>query len=371
MADGQSPKGAEKRRKHRRSVYDIPGAVRVDPDAPAPILRVMAYGPEALEERKLENLQDLQALRREYPVVWVNVDGLGSAETIEALGKEFHLHPLALEDTVNTHQRPKAEAYDDTAFIVLGMISLDQRVESEQVSVFLGDGFVVTFQEHEGDCLDPVRQRIRGGQGRIRHRQADYLAYSILDAVIDGCFPVLEEVGERIERLETEVFRNVDASMISQIHSLKRDLMRIRRSMWPLRDALNAILREEIHQFAGETVLFLRDCYDHVTQILDIVETHREVATGLREGYMSSISNRMNEVMKVLTVIATIFIPLSFIAGLYGMNFNPQVSPWNMPELHWAFGYPLVLAVMALVAGGMLLYFRRKGWLGSKVRDKI
>ncbi len=363
------PKQSRSARKRRKGIYDIPGALRVDPDAPKPVVRVMAYGADDLTEEQVEDLGRIDQLRRNYPVIWINVDGLGSEEVITALGEKFSLHPLALEDTINAHQRAKVETYDASAFLVVQMISLQSRVESEQVSLFVGDGFVVTFQQKEGDCLDPVRKRIRGGQGRIRSRGADYLAYSLVDAVIDGCFPVLEEVGERIEKLETEVFQDPDESMIPRIHNLKRDLMLIRRCIWPLRDALNSLLREEIPQFHGETVLFLRDCYDHVTQILDIVETHREVAIGLREGYMSSISNRMNEVMKVLTVIATIFIPLSFVAGVYGMNFDHEVSRWNMPELKWRYGYPVLLAVMALIALGMLVYFWRKGWLRG--RDKL
>jgi magnesium transporter len=359
-----------KRKPDHGRIYAVPGSIQVDPEAPAPVVRVMAYGPEQCIEEQLEHLDRLGSICDEFPVVWINVDGLGDAEVIKELGRIFDLHPLALEDTVNTHQRPKVESYDHTAFIVMRMISLSQRVESEQVSMFVGDGFVITFQEHEGDCLDPVRQRIRAQQGRIRRQGADYLAYSLLDAVIDGCFPVLERFGERIEELETEVFRNPREGLISRIHNVKRDLMTIRRSFWPLRDALSALVRDEVKQFEGETVLYLRDCYDHVTQILDIIETHREVSTAVREGYMSSISNRMNEVMKVLTIIATIFIPLSFIAGLYGMNFDPQASPWNMPELKWKYGYPAALLVMAAVAIGMLYYFLRKGWLRGP-RDEL
>jgi len=263
-------------------------------------------------------------------------------------------------------QRPKVERYEDCLFLVARMMSLGERLDSEQISIYLGSGFVLTFQERVGDCLDPVRHRIREGAGRIRSQGADYLAYALLDAVIDHYFPVLEELGERLEALEDEVLRHPSPAVISRIHAAKRDLLALRRVVWPQRESLHWLLREPIPLLAEDTRLHLRDCYDHVAHVMDMVETFRELASGLVDAYQSSLSNRMNEVMKVLTIIATIFIPLSFLAGLYGMNFSAESSPWNMPELRFYFGYPLALALMAVVAGVMLIYFRRKGWIGPQ-----
>ena len=342
-----------------------PGTLVVDPDAPPPVIRAFAYGPEEFIEQDVEDLESLRSLMGKWPVVWVNVDGLGDAETIRKLGEVFDLHRLVLEDVVNVPQRPKVEQYGDSLFLVTRMTILGDRLEAEQVSAYLGKGVVLTFQERQGDCLDSVRNRIRKATGRIRTQGPDYLAYAILDAVIDNYFPILEEFGERIEALEAVVIDRPSPAVISQIHSAKRDLLTLRRAIWPQREALNWLLRETSPAITEDTRLYFRDCYDHVSQIIDMIETFRELASGLVDAYQSSVSNKMNEVMKVLTIIATIFIPLSFVAGLYGMNFDSEKSPLNMPELSWYWGYPLALGLMGAMAIGLLVFFWRRGWLTS------
>ena len=348
-----------------RSAGEVPGTLHVDPKAPPPVVRVMTYGPEGCEEQEVADVTSLAGLLHKAPVTWVNVDGLGDADTITAVGDAFHLHPLALEDVVNVPQRPKVEQYGEQLFLVTRMASLNGHLETEQLSLYLGKDFLLTFQERVGDCLDPVRERIRKGMGRIRKAPPDYLAYAVLDAVIDSYFPLLEQFGERLEALEDQVMAKPDAATVSDVHRVKRDLLALRRAVWPQREMINALLREELPLVGEQTRLYLRDCYDHVTQIIDMVETCREIASGLLDAYQSNISNRMNEIMKVLTIVATIFIPLGFLAGVWGMNFNTEKSPWNMPLLNWAWGYRFALIVMATIAGGMLVFFGRRGWLGS------
>jgi len=348
-----------------------PGTVNIDPDAPHPKIRVIAYGPEEMLDEQIDDLQRIDGILHEWPVTWVNVDGLGDLATLEQLGKLFNLHPLALEDVVNVYQRAKVEAYAEDLFIVARMVALEERLRNEQVSIFLGNGFVLTFQEREGDCFEPIRGRLRAGKGRIRHSGPDYLMYALLDAIVDGYFPVLEHYGEELAVLEDEALESPRDSTVTRIQELKHDLLTLRRSIWPHRDAANHLLRQETSLVSDETRLFLRDVYDHTIQLLDLVENYREVGSSLIDLYLSSMSNRMNDVMKVLTIIATIFIPLSFVAGLYGMNFNPERSPWNMPELSWYWGYPFALGIMGATALIMLLYFRRKGWLGSRGRSRV
>jgi magnesium transporter len=235
--------------------------------------------------------------------------------------------------------------------------------------MFLNDRILLTFQERPGDCFDLVRDRIRKRRGQIRNRGADYLTYALLDAVIDGYFPVLEACGERLETLETSVIAEPSRDQVVQVHDMKRDLLSLRRAVWPQREMVNALTRDSTAFVSDQTQVYLRDCYDHTVQLMDMVETYREIASGLLDIYLSSVGTKMNEIMKVLTIIATIFIPLSFIAGLYGMNFDPKASPWNMPELAWYWGYPVALALMLAVALGLLVYFRRKGWIGGRAKD--
>lgn len=343
-----------------------PGAISVDPTAPPAVIRVIAYGPDQLHEETIKEPEGIVDFLGQWPVTWVDVTGLGDAGIIQKLGELFNIHPLALADVVHVHQRAKVEEYDHQIFIVSRMITLkDGHLDSEQLSLFLGKNFVVTFQERSGDCLDPVRERIRKGTGRIRGCGADYLTYAVLDAVIDHYFPVLEAYGEQLESLEDRVILRPDSELISQVHEIKRQLLAIRRAIWPKREAMNALMRGETPLVTDETRIYLRDCYDHTIQIIDLLENYREIASGLTDLYLSSLSNRMNEVMKVLAIFATIFIPLTFVAGIYGMNFDTERSPWNIPELKWYLGYPFALGLMAIIAVVMLFYFRKKGWIGS------
>jgi len=293
-------------------------------------------------------------------VTWVNVNGLHDVEIIEKLGKSFDLHPLVLEDIVHTGQRAKVDDYENYEFIVLRMLSYNEemgQIGDEQVSFILGPTWLLSFQEHEGDVFDYVRRRLRSRKGRIRKAGADYLAYALLDAVVDHYFVVLEKLGDRVESVGEEVAENPRPDDLEEIRHLKRELLFLRKSVWPLREVLNSLQRGESPLFEEHTLVYLRDVYDHAVQVIDTVENFRDMTGGILDVYHSSLSNRMNEVMKVLTIIATIFIPLSFVAGLYGMNFL------HMPELKWRYGYPVALGLMAAVAGGMLFYFRRKKWL--------
>jgi magnesium transporter len=352
-------------RRRRATPGAAPGAFVIDAEAPHPVLRVMAFGPDGMEEHLLEDPDDVRAMLGRWPVLWLNVDGLGHEQTLREVAAIFDLHPLALADVVNTSQRSKVEQYHEHQFIVMRMVMMDEHVHSEQISIVLGERFLLTFQETEGDCLDLVRARIRADGSRIRSAGADYLAYAVIDAITDYYFPLLEEFGERIEALEEEVIDEPKREIVGRIHAMKHDLLTLRRSVWPKREALSSLYRDPLPLIHDETRLFLRDCYDHTVQVIDMVETYRELVSGLMDLYLTSVSNRMNEIMKVLTIIATIFIPLGFIAGLYGMNFDRRASAFNMPELGWTYGYPFALAVMAAVAIGLLLFFRRKGWLGG------
>jgi magnesium transporter len=349
----------------------VPGTLEVDPEAPFPKIHVIGYSSEGMEEKEIKDTTELSAFLDNWPLTWVNVDGMGDNPTLLALAEIFQIHKLALEDVVHVHQRSKVDEYDNNLFIVARMASIVNGIlDTEQLSIFLGDGYILTFQEREGDCLEPVRERIRKGKGRIRGSGADYLAYAILDAVVDAWFPVLEDYGEILQKLEENILEKPDSQTVSSIHRAKRDLLEMRRTVWPTRETVNGLMRESDF-IQADTHLYLRDCYDHVIQILDMVESYRDMATGLMEFYLSSLSNRMNEVMKVLTIIATIFIPLTFMAGIYGMNFDTSVSPWNMPELGWKYGYPAFWALMFLLLCVMVLFFRKLGWLGSpKVRKK-
>jgi magnesium transporter len=342
----------------------MPGTIKADPEAPRPSLRVVQYGPDDAIEEEITDLDSVEGLLGKQPVTWVDVQGLGDAKTIRRLGELFGLHPLAMEDIVHTHQRPKVDDYGEHLFIVARMLTSPERSDTEQLSLFLGKDFVLTFQEKPGDCLDPVRKRIRAAKGRIRQAGPDYLAYALLDSVIDAYFPVLEQYGDWLDQADDEVSDRPTPKTITRIHSLRSDLFLLRRAVWPLRDAMSALFREDNPLISEETRIYLRDCYDHTVQIIDLVETSRELCSDLRDYYLSTVNNRMSEVMKVLTVIATVFIPLGFIAGLYGMNFDPHASPWNMPELEWFYGYPFALGLMGAIAGGLLVFFWRRGWLG-------
>ncbi len=340
-----------------------PGALIPDPLAAPPEIQALAYGPDGYEEQHLADLAALPALLARWPVTWVNVDGLGDMGVLRQLGGLFDLHPLALEDVINLHQRAKVDDYGHVLFVVTQMAAWEEGLRTEQISLFLGSRFVLTFQYLPGDSFGPVRTRIRQGNGLIRQAGADYLAYTLLDAVLDGYFPVLETYGERLEGLEEDAVDHPDAAVRSQIHDTRHDLRTLRRAVWPQREALNQLVRDPSPLIGAGTRIYLRDAYDHAIQLIDLIETYRELGADLMDLYLSGVSNRMNEIMKVLTIIATIFIPLSFIASLYGMNFNPAASPLNMPELNWFWGYPWALGLMFLTASLLLAFFARRKWL--------
>ncbi|PSB34294.1 magnesium/cobalt transporter CorA [Stenomitos frigidus] len=350
--------------------YDIPGSMpgtlNIESDASPPIIVLIDYNEAQAVRQEVETPEECVPFLDSESVSWVDVKGLGSEDILRRLGQVFSLHPLVLEDIVNVPQRPKIEEYDDQLLIIARMVTMKSSGSgfvSEQVSLILGRHYLLTVQEEpEYDCFGPIRERLRTGKGTIRKQGADYLAYALLDSIIDGFFPVLEEYGEKIEELEDEVVSNPSRQTLEKIHSVKRELLGLRRAIWPQRDAINALIRDGNDLISHEVNIYLRDCYDHAIQVLDMVETYRELTASLMDVYLSSISNKMNEIMKLLTVISSIFIPLTFIAGVYGMNFDPSKSPLNMPELEWYWGYPACWAVMLTTAFGLVYFFWRRGW---------
>jgi magnesium transporter len=308
----------------------------------------------------VETIEECFPFRDTPTVTWINIDGLHEVGIIEKIGKHFSIHPLILEDILHTGQRPKMEDFEDYIFLVVKMFYYDEKddeIKMEQVSLLLGSNFVISFQEREGDIFDPIRERIRNHKGRIRMMKADYLGYALLDTIVDNYFIILEKIGEDIENIEEELVTRPTPETLQTIHNLKRELIVLRKSIWPLREVVNSLERGESPLINEATGVYLRDVYDHTIQVIDTIETFRDMVSGMLDIYLSSISNKMNEVMKVLTIIATIFIPLTFVAGIYGMNFE------FMPELKWHWGYFAALLVMVAVAVIMVFYFRRKRWL--------
>lgn len=316
------------------------------------------YAGAQCDERTVTNPNDLQPPADET-VTWINVGGVHKIDVLEAFGKQFGLHPLLLEDIANTDQRPKLDDYETYVFLVVKMLAVTDRgsILVEQVSFVLGRNYVLSFQENGTDVFRPVRDRLRAGKGRLRHNGSDYLLYALVDAVVDQYFAVLESLGEKIETLQERVMADPKPDILRDIHALKRQLLFVRRAVWPLREVTNSLSRSDCPYLHEPTKVFFRDVYDHVVQIVDTIETLREMLSASLEIYLSSVSYRLNAVMRVLTVITTIFMPLSFIASVYGMNFE------HMPELKWEWGYPFVLGAMGLVAAGMLIGFRRRKWL--------
>ncbi len=320
----------------------------------------MDYDAERLDERELAAVDEAFPLEEGPSVTWLNVDGLHDVQVVQTLGERLGLHPLVTEDILSTGQRPKLDDYEDLVFIVLRMIQFDsdrQELIDEQLSLIVGPGYVVSLQERPGDVFEPVRERLRSSKGRIRSVGADYLAYALVDAVVDHYFVTLESLSEAIEDVSEEILESPDSASLERVHDLKRSLVFMRKSIWPLREVAAKLVRGEAPVFQPSTLVFVRDVYDHAVQCIDTVESLRDIVAGMHDVYLSSLSHRMNEVMKVLTIIATIFIPLTFVAGIYGMNFQ------YMPELEWRWGYFGALGIMALIAGIMLVLFRRKRWL--------
>lgn len=341
-------------------------ALLTDPAAAPTQIRVMAYGPDSFEEHESPTVDQVEALRQKYAVVWVDVAGLANVKLIQEIGTRFNIHPLVMEDLVRTHQRPKLEEYPSALFVVARMAPCIDQEGTEQLGAYLTGNCLLTFQEIPGDDLDGVRNRIRQSRGRIRSQQVDYLLYALIDAVIDAYFPIVDRYGEIVENLEDRLVLSPSRSVLREIYEIRRRLLEMRRAMWPHREMLASLYRGESELISESTTVFLRDCYDHTIQLVDLMENYRELASNLMEVYLSSVSNRLNEIMKVLTIISAVFIPLTFIVGVYGMNFHTDVSPWNMPELTAYYGYPLCWAFMIFISIVQIVYFWRKGWLRSE-----
>lgn len=325
-----------------------------------PRITVIDYDASGFLEKEVGSVEECFPFKETSTVTWINVDGVHDASVIEKLGARFDIHPLVLEDIMTTTQRPKTEDLGGTVYVVLRMIEYNEEcagTTADQLSLILGPNYVLTFQETPGDCLDPVRDRIRSGKGRIRKLGPDYLTYAVIDAVVDNYFFVLEKLGERIDALEEQLIAEPRRELLGEIHGLKREMIELRKSVWPLREVVSGLERSESPLIRKSTGVFLRDVYDHAIQVIDTVESFREMLSSMVETYLSSLSNRMNEIMKVLTIISTIFIPITFLVGLYGMNFV------HMPEIKWRWGYAFVWLLIIGSVGGMFAFFRRKKWL--------
>lgn len=323
-------------------------------------ISLIDYDEERFEEKQMERVEQCFPFKDTPTVTWINIDGIHQTDIIEKIGAHFDLHPLIMEDIVNTAQRPKMEDFGNYMFIVLKMLSYNEKteeVEAEQVSLILGSNFVISFQEKEGDVFDPVRGRLRNGKGRIKKMGADYLAYRLMDAIVDNYFAILEKLGEKVETLEDLLVESPGQEALHDIRNLKSEMIFLRKSVWPLREVVSGMQRGESLLIKDSTTIYLRDVHDHTVQVIDTIEAFRDILAGMMDIYLSSVSNRMNSIMKVLTIIATIFIPLTFIVGIYGMNFE------YMPELHTKWGYPAVLFIMLAVVAVMLGYFKKKKWL--------
>ena len=320
----------------------------------------MDYDETHFQEKEIKTIEECFLFKDKPTVTWINIDGLHQVEILEKLDECYGLHPLVLEDILNTDQRPKMEDYGEYLYIVLRTLNYNEKsseIESEQISLVLGPNFVFSFQEREGDTFNPIRDRIRNNKGRIRKMGADHLAYTLLDSIIDNYFIILENLGEKIEFLEEELVKRPIPETLQTIHHLKREMIFLRKGVWPLREVISGLERGESSLIKESTRIYLRDVYDHTIQTIDTIETYRDMVSGMLDIYLSSISNRLNAVMKVLTIIATIFMPLTFLAGIYGMNFK------YMPELEWKWGYPMVWLVVIGISIFMLTYFKKKKWL--------
>lgn len=337
-----------------------PGALALPPDSPKPRIHVIAFDPDHLHEADVESVGGLRELMKQHAVTWVDVQGLGDEKVLRQLADLFALHPLALADVVNVPQRPKTESYEGQQVFICGMLQLDAQgdLHNEQVSIFIGKGYLLTFQEKYGDIFDPVRKRLRDNVGMLRGSGADYLAYSLIDTIVDAYYPLLEVFADELELLEERVMERPRPALLTRVHEVKRTLLLVRRAVWPLRDALSTLIRDPVPMVTDSARVYLRDTYDHCIQVAEIAESYRELVSELTNTYMSVISNRTNDVMRLLTVVTTIFIPLTFIVGVYGMNFR------HMPELEWRNGYFYVLGAMGALALGLLVFFGVRGWLG-------
>ncbi|HEY9777360.1 MAG TPA: magnesium/cobalt transporter CorA [Planktothrix sp.] len=351
-------------RRRRFAQAHLGDAPKEKPHSPASI-RVITYDKEKFSEEKIEDVSKLSDYRKNRGNVWVDVVGMDDLTAIQQIGEIFEIHHLVLEDAINFEQRPKTEQFDDWVFILLNESGAAPEFTHRQILIAFTKECVITFREESAKCVDTVVERLRNKHGSAHQHGGDYLVYLLIDAVVDTFFPVLEHFGDQLEDLEDEIIYNPSRQTIADVHEVKRELLALRRQMWPTREVINSLLRDATEFFEQESIMHLRDVYDHAVQIIDFIETYRELGADLMDVYLSSISNRMNEVMKVLTIITTIFAPPTFIAGIYGMNFNPQASPYNMPELNWYFGYPCALLLMLLVAVSVTLLLWWKGFLSA------
>lgn len=349
--------------KRRTSHGAPPGVVSI---APAPALHndfhVTCFNSDVVTEKQVDQVVDFRTHLSSNQITWIDVRAIASGQALTDFAAQFEIHPLSIEDVVNVHQRAKVESYDNYLFVVVRLPVSSEPGQSEQVSLFIGNGWLITLQERPDDSFQAVRQRIRDNAGKIRSQGADYLAYCILDLVIDSYFPIVDLFAERIEDLDVQISTSRSQHVMTRIHDVRNELLVMRRSVRPHREAMLSLSRNASEFVRSETQLYIRDCYDHVIQLMDMMDIYWEMCSDLRDFYLSIVSYRMNDIMKVLTIISTLFIPLSFITSLYGMNFDTR-SPWNMPETQWRFGYFSILGGMAFVAVGLLYYFKRKGWL--------
>ncbi len=323
-------------------------------------ITLIDYDEAHLQERVLDSIEEALPLKDLPTVTWINIDGLHEIDTVEKVGQHFNIHPLVLEDILNTGQRPKTEEFEDVIFVVLKMLHYNEnsgQISSEQFSLVLGSNFLITFQEIQGDVFRTVRERIRKSKTRIRKAGCDYLAYALIDAIVDHYFVILEALGDKIEDIETQLLDNPTRDTLEIIHEMKREMIYLRKQVWPIREIINGLVKSESSLIQEQLHVYFRDVYDHTIQIIDTIESYRDILTGMLDIYLSTLSNRMNEVMKVLTIIATIFIPITFIAGVYGMNFK------FMPELEWRGGYFMVWGIVIVVVGIMIGFFKKKQWL--------
>jgi len=339
-----------------------PGTLHLDGEPPAGPVRitVMDYDAEHIEERTVGAIEECFPYRDTETVTWINIDGLANTEVIEKIGRHFSIHPIILEDLLNTDQRPKMEDLENYLYLNLKMLMLPEgskEIRVEHVSLIIGKNYLISFQEDIGDVFDPVRERIRKEGGRVRKSGPDYLAYALIDNIVDNYFVVMEKIEEWVETLEEELVINATRESLQKINRLKKDMLFLRKAVWPLREMILALEREESPLIREDTHIYLRDVYDHAIQVIDTLETFRDMVSGMIDIYLSGLSYRMNEIMKVLTLIATIFIPLTFVAGVYGMNFR------YMPELGWEYGYYTIWGIMIAIVVIMLVYFRKRQWI--------
>lgn len=348
----------------RPPVGASPGTLIADPSARRSELRLTLMSPEKFETIENASIDDLNTHCDSWPVIWLDCTGLANIPLIEEIGRIFSLHPLALEDVVNTGQRPKVDFFEDHAFVVVRMIDDVTAHRYEQIAVFFGKNFVITFQEREGDPFNPVRKRIESSMpNRLRSRGADYLAYALIDAIVDSYFPPIEAAGEQVDSIEDQMLNMPHKHQMRQLHELRRDANVLKGVLWPMRDALATMIRNDVSYVKAETKIFLNDTLDHSLRLIELVETQRDMLTGLIEMHLSLSQARTNDVISYLTIVSVIFMPLTFLVGVWGMNFDPDSSPWNMPELKSQYGYPASLLFMALVAVGLVAFFKWKKWL--------